>query len=233
MSTSHLDRKALKKPDAFLEKINGLFHFINENGAAFLGILAVLFAIGLGITFYISHVDKAAHEADSALYDARHTLDKAVAKLKDKPAEWMVAAAPGLEGVEKVSKNFAGSRASFEGFLLIGDAYYQHGNAAKAADYYKLAADNAKPRSAKPVAQYALAYAYENAKNYEGAIDALRQVISSGDKTLKGDSMMALARNYALKGDKPRALEQYEQVGKEFPNTPMSKDAEIQIAHLR
>lgn len=233
MSTSHLDRKALKKPDAFLEKINGLFHFINENGGTFLGILAVMFAIGLGITFYMSHVDKQAHEADSALFDARQALDKAVAKVKDKPTEWMAAAAPGLEGLEKVSKSFTGSRASFEGFLLIGDAYYQHGNSAKAADYYKLAAENPKPRSSKAVAQYALAFALENTKNYDGAIDALRQVVSSGDKTLKGDSMMALARNYALKGDKPRALEQYEQVGKEFPNTPMAKDSEIQIAHLK
>ncbi|MBI3555718.1 MAG: tetratricopeptide repeat protein, partial [Deltaproteobacteria bacterium] len=196
MSTSHLDRKALKRPDAFLERINNLFTYINENSGSFLAILGVLFAIGLGVTFYISHSDKAAHEADSALYDARQVLDKGVAKVKDKPAEWMTAAQPGLDAVEKVAKNFAGSRASFEAFLLIGDAYFQHGNAAKAVDYYKLASDNAKPRAARPMAQYSLAYAYENMKNHDGAVDSLRHVISSGDKTLKADSMMALARNY-------------------------------------
>ncbi len=233
MSTSHLDRKALKRPDAFLERINSLFHFINENGKTFLAIIAAMFVVGLGIAFYMNHADKAAHEADSALYEARQMLDKAIVKVKDKPTEWMGAAQPGLDEIEKVSKHFAGSRASFEGFLLIGDAYFQHGNAAKAVEYYKAAVDNAKPRAAKPMAQYALAYAYENAKNHDAAIDALRQVISSGDKTLKGDTMMALARNYAMKGDKPRALEQYQAVGKEFPNTPLAKDAEIQTVHLR
>ncbi|MBI3542374.1 MAG: tetratricopeptide repeat protein [Deltaproteobacteria bacterium] len=240
MST-HLDRKTLKRPDAFLERINSAFAYLADNSRLFLAGLALLFAVGLGAAFMNSYSDKKAEEADSALFDARKTVDDAVAKLKDLPkgaeakpaAEVLAAAKPGLDQVEKVAATFSGSRAAFEARLLLGDMSFRYGQYQQAAEQYKQAVDSARPRAAKPIAQYSLAFAYENLKNHDGAIEALRQVVASGNSMLKSDAEMALARNYALKGDKPRALEQYQQVVKDFPNTPTSKQAEAEISHLK
>ena len=44
---------------------------------------------------------------------------------------------------------------------------------------------------------------------------------------------MALARNYAAKGDKTNAIEQYDQIAKDYPNSALSKTAEVQKNALK
>ena len=61
-----------------------------------------------------------------------------------------------------------------------------------------------------------MAYAYENAKNYDAAIQSLHEVLASGATPYKSDAMLALGRNLALKGDKPKAIEAYAQVSRDF-----------------
>lgn len=231
--TTHLDRKELKRPDAFVVKTTTAFEFIQSNAMAFLVGLALLFLAVVGWAFYDNMSTHKAEAADTALFDARKELVAALQKTESKPTEWEQTARPGLEKLEKITKEFSGTRAAFEADLVIGDAYYDHGNSSKAIEYYKLAVDAAKPRSSKPVALHALAYAYENAKQYDQAIEALRQILASGDRPLKSDSLLAMARDFELKGDKPKALEQYNEVLKEFPNTQAAALSTIQIARIK
>lgn len=253
MSNTHLDRKALKRPDAFLERTNGAFAYIAENSRVFLAGLALLFLLAMATVGLNSLSEKKNEAADSALFTARRALQEGIEKTKPAPAtpvadakdkakaaapttpplKWEEATAPGLSQIEKITKDHGGTRAAFEGLMLLGDSWFDHGNWSKASEYYKQALDNVKPRAAKPVAQHALAYAYENDKQYDKAIELLRQIVAGGDKTLKEDSMMALARNYELKGDKTKALEEYSAVVKESPNSPSAKTAEAHLTHLK
>src|SRR5437016_4148491 len=144
MSTSHLDRKELKRPDAFLERINALFRYIGENSKAFLALLVLLVLLASGTALLSSLSDKKSDEANSALYLAHQTLSEGLAKTTSavkpeatdeetgKPVEaakkpeapkmdWEPATRPGLEQIEKVTKDFSGTEAAFEGLSLLGD----------------------------------------------------------------------------------------------------------------
>lgn len=233
MSTSHLDRKELKRPDAFMERANEAFRFINENSKAFLGMIALLFALGLGVAFYSNIREQKSEEANSAFFTARKSLAASLEKLPKAAPDWATTAKGDLEKVEKVARDYKGTRASFEAYLLLGDTYLERGDTAKAIEHFKAAADTGRPKAVKAQAHHALAYAYENGKQYDAAIDSLRQVVAAGDKSLKGDALMALGRNYELKGDKPKAMEQYDLVMKEYAGTPLAKAAESQKAQLR
>lgn len=231
--TTHLDRKELKRPDAFLEKANSVIHFINENSKVFLAGLGLLFLVAVGVAAFNGMRERKAEAAENALFSAKAQLADLAEKNKTIAAGWESTLKPAIERVESVAKEYSGTMAAFEGYSLIADQYYAHGDSGKAAEYYKKAADAAPSRGVKAMANHSLAYAYENSKQYDQAIEALRQVVSSGDKTLKSDALLAMARNYELKGDKPKAIEQYNQVLKDFPNTPAAKSAEAQISHLK
>lgn len=255
--TSHLDRKQIKRPDAFLEQANSLMRSIGDHSKTISAALALVFLLALGAALLNSFSERKTEAADSALFSAKNTLTQGLSKSKPKaPAtpgmpglpgqtppvppttaqtpsvSWDEAVKPGLAALAKVTQDYPGTRAAFEAYLTIGDTYFEHGQFAQAIVPYQAAVEGAKPRSARPLALHALAYAFENEKKYNEAIEALRRILSSGDTSLKSDTTLALGRNFELLGDKPKALEQYKQVVKEFPNTAAAKAAEAGISHL-
>jgi predicted negative regulator of RcsB-dependent stress response len=229
MSTSHLDRKELKRPDAFLEKAGGVMEFVQANARAFLVAVALLFVIGLGVAFYTTAQNRRNQQASAELYVAKKALTPVLKTTED----WEKTASKELQAVSDVAKKYSGTQAGYEAYLLIGDTYFDHGNSSRAAEEYKQAVGAAPNRTMKLLAQHSYAYALENAKNYDGAIDALRQIVNSGDKALRGDALMALARNYELKGDKTKAIEQYDLISKDFPNSELGKNAEVAKSRLK
>lgn len=243
MTNSHLDQKDLKRPDAFQETASSVVEFVNENAKPILAGLALLFAVGLGYAFYSNHAVHRAEQAESALYEVKHQLAEQLAKLTPAPTkenpnpslpnDWQSKAKDSIERVEKAAKDHSGTRAAFDAYMLLGDIHFVRKDAAHAIEYYQHALNNAVPRSAKPSAQYALAYAYEDLKQYDKASDLMRQVIGSGDSVLRPDALLALGRELTLKGDKTKALDTYNQVIKEFPNSQASHSAEAQITLLK
>lgn len=246
MSTSHLDRKELKRPDVFQEVASPVFNFLGKHTKALIaaGVLAlVIFAALLG---YSSLKSKKEAEANSALFIARKAFvvalektnpaktgpDKTAADTVKSDTQWDQTVSAELEHLNKFTKDFKGTHAAFEALLIMGDAYFDHNQYAKAGEYYDQALKAAPSRSMKALAEHSAAYAYENAKQYDKAIESLKHVLTSGDKPLKGDTLMALARNFASKGDKTKAAEYYDQVTKDFANSPLAKSAESQKTQL-
>lgn len=227
MSTSHLDRKELKRPDAFQERASSTLEFFSKNARALIVAALGLLAVAAGVALYSNSKSNQNAAANSAFFLVRKPLVTALEKAP-KDATWEQSVKEDLGKVEAFAKDHKGTQASFEALLLVGDAYFDHGNYAKASEYYKQALDGGLSRSMKALAQHSLAYAHENAKQNDQAIESLKQVIASGEKSLKGDSLMALARNFAAKGDKAKATEYYEQVTKDFPNSALAKTAEAQ-----
>lgn len=226
MST-HLDRKELKRPDAFQDKAGALFEFARENVKALVAGAALLAAVVAAFLLYSHFRDAKNEEANSAFFITQRDFAAAAAKAP-KTGDWESALKPELARAEELTKKFKGTQAAYEAQLMMGDAYYDHANYAKAAEYYKQATEASVSQSMKALARHSLAYAYEGAKQYDAAIEQLKQVVGSGEKSLRGDALMALGRNYAAKGDKAKALEQYEQVKKDFPNSQVAKSAEVQ-----
>jgi predicted negative regulator of RcsB-dependent stress response len=233
MATSHLDRKELKRPDAFLEKAGSIIDFVNENSKGFVAGLVLVFVAGLGFAFYTNHHEKEELAANSALYNAKKTLLTALEKAPKAGADWDKDLRSQIAGAEKVAAEFAGTKAAFEANLILGDAYFDHGEPAKAIDYYKAATNVGRPKTLKALALLSLSYAYENAKRPDDAVAALQSAIATGDKAVRAEALLALGRNLEIKGDKPRALEQYELVAREFPGSALARTAEIQRAQLR
>jgi TolA-binding protein len=227
MST-HLDRKELKRPDAFLSKAEMIVHFANTNSRTILAALGILFSLGLAIAVYTNAQSKKSVEAAGHLFLAKKDLAAALAGVPKDAADWETKAAKALDELNKVGKDFNGTLSGTEAQLLAGDTYYDHGNFAKAADYYRDAVKSADSKSSKAFAEYSLGYALEQTKQYDAAASEFQRIVSSGDKALRPDAMVSLARNLELKGDKAKAKEQYDLVIKEFPGTPVARTAEAQ-----
>ena len=227
MSTSHLDRKELKRPDAFQERANSALDFLAKNARILMIAALLILALVAGAALYSNTKSKEDAKANSAFFLVRKPFVTALEKAP-KDATWEQAVQSDITKVESFAKDHKGTQASFEALLLIGDAYFDHGNYSKASDYYKQALDGNRSRSMKALAQHSLAYAHENNKQHDQAIEYLKQVIASGEKSLKGDTLLALGRNFAAKGDKAKASEHYDQVAKEFPNSALAKTAEAQ-----
>src|SRR5579871_5827140 len=85
MST-HLDRKALKRPDAFLERAGDLMTFVHDNVMMIGVAIALLFCASVAYILYNNHQEHVAETSDSALYDANKLLADALAKAKPAPA---------------------------------------------------------------------------------------------------------------------------------------------------
>lgn len=233
MSESHLDRKELKRPDAFQEKAGAVAEFLSKNTKALALAGVALLVVVAGMAFYSSSKKQKNEQANNAFYNTKKEFVIAASKAPKTDANWEQTLKGDISKLEEFAKNNQGTQAAFEAYLLLGDTYYERDSFEKASEYFKQATANAPSRSMKALAQHSLAYSFEGSKKHDEAIEQLRQVLASGEKPLRGDALMALARNFQLKGDKPKAVEQYDQVIKDFPNSALAKAAEAQKSALR
>lgn len=218
-----ITEKELKQPDAFQAQAASLVDFIFEYrsqvfvaiGATVLGI-----AIWVGISQYTSYRSR---KAAQALHEAEQKFSQLPGEAAKDSAGWAARAEPALAALADVAEHFSGTLPGFEAALKSGDAYFQHGIYDKAATSYQLAMEHSPSRLMKTFAAYSLAYAQENMKNYSLAIETLGKALQWGEKSLKPEVLLSLARNYELSGNKAKATEYYTMVSTEFPNSSYSQ----------
>lgn len=222
MADITIDRKELKRPDAFVSRASIIFHWIHENFRVLVGMIVIIAIIVAGYLLYSKQQTTKAEKASSALYLAQKNVLSAQEKLSQSETEKM----------QKVLDEYSGSHAAYEAAMWLGDFYFDRGNSKVALDYYQKALKSAKARALKAGVFQSEAYAYENLKQYDKALEALQQVLLLDIKPLKADILLSMARVYELKTDKVKALEKYNQVLVEFPNTSAAKSAEIHKVRL-
>lgn len=93
-STSHLDRKSLKRPDSFSLAVTSFFGNVFQNTRGLLILLALLFLSVVGFFFWANQNEGRSHQATEALYGAEKVLDEEMGKLSS-PLETAVKAAQG------------------------------------------------------------------------------------------------------------------------------------------
>ena len=208
--------------------------------------LTILVAIiGAGYAGYSSYRSSQTEKAATALHEAEEKLAQSgaaptapnptgsPASTTKNDAAWQDKAGPALQALEGVATTYKGTMASVEALLKVGDTYYGHGVYDKAAQAYQRAAEQSPNRFLKVLALYSWGYALENNKDHAGAIQAFQNALRQGEKTLKAEILVSLGRNFEATGDKAKALEQYNLVTTEFPNTPFAQVSEKQKARLK
>lgn len=224
----HLDRKELKRPDVFLSKAEGIIHWINTNSRTIMAGLGALFAIGLFAGLYTNYMTKKSERGASELYSARKALTQSLTGVNKTASDWEQKAAKSLEALGKIAKDYNGTEPALEALFLLGDSYLDHQNSGKAVEYFERAIKSASGKAMKTLARYSFAYALEQNKQYDKALEQFGEVASARDKILSGEGLLGAGRIYVLKGDKAKAQEQYSLAIKQYAGSAVAQTAEAQ-----
>jgi TolA-binding protein len=133
------------------------------------------------------------------------------------------------EAVKKykdVIAQFDGTRAAHEARLALGTLYYNHGAPAEAVPLFQAAAGSATGSFEKSVALESWGYALENDGKYAEAITAFEKAANYAEGSVKGDSLLAIARCHEAMHDVAKARSTYDQILSQLPNTDAAKAAE-------
>lgn len=248
-TSTHLDRKALKRPDSFMTTVSGFFGELTQNTKGLMALGVALLVAGAGFSWWSSHQAKRVKQATDALYLADQALEKEISKRDAVTSTGSQKAAgaeksdakltasyekldvdtqfpQGVAQLKSVSDQFPGTRPAFEALLELGTLYYNHGQTEKALPIFQKAASGAPEKLDRAFAWSAIAFTQENLGKFSEALAAYQQAISVGEATLKGDLLLGIARCYEGIHDSAKARSVYEQVAKEFPGGDYAKTAE-------
>lgn len=139
----------------------------------------------------------------------------------------------GVSKLKAVAADFTGTRPGFEATLLLGQLYLNHGDSAKAAEWFTKATEGAATPLDRALSWESLGYSQENQGKYKEALDAFEKALNIGEATIKGDLMMAKARSFESLKDTKQAQATYDQIEKDLPNTEYAKLAELYKARLQ
>jgi len=137
-----------------------------------------------------------------------------------------------VQKLSQLDQQFNGTRAAQEARMLLGDLYYRHGHPAKATEWYQKAVQAASSGMDKALAYSAMGYALENSGKAAEAITAFEKAASTGEGSVKGDALLAIARCYETLKDSAKARSTYDQVLSQLPSTEYAKSAEALKSQL-
>ena len=192
--------------------------------------LLVMISIGVSIAFYVNHLDAKAQLGKNAFFQAEKTFEKEFKTQESLTFKKMDVDRKLTESIEKIKRidsEFSKTRAAFEARLKLGSLYFDHGEFDKAIAWYKKALDSAPNTFEKSIVLSSLGYAYENSGKPAEALQAFQKALPLGERSLKGDLLLGVARNQEALHDLVKARSTYDQILTELPNTEYAKSAEI------
>ena len=149
-------------------------------------------------------------------------------------------AAPGardkaIRALELVLADYPRLSASAQVAYQLGNLKYSAGQYPAARAAYELALAKGASGALRTLAAVGIGYTWEAEKNYAGAAQAYATAAKGlGPKDfLYEEVLMALARDEELAGKPTAAMEIYQRVLREFPNTRHAEDLRNRVASLR
>jgi tetratricopeptide (TPR) repeat protein len=257
-SASNLDKKELKRPDAFQASGAGVVKKARSQQSLWIGFAVAGLAVVGAWSAWSSYRDSQAKKAGELLYSARLAeekeiqaqLPKAATPEKGKKTEAETASTSAalesekldlasrfpetLKAYQAVISQYPSTQASVEARLSLGRRYLNHGQAAQAVPLFEEAAKKASGAD-RASAWNAAGYAYEASAQSPQAIQAFEKAANEAPKgidTIRGDSLVSEARVLEASNDSARAKQVYERILKELPNSEFSKAAEIAKSRL-
>src|SRR5262249_21213986 len=102
----------------------------------------------------------------------------------------------GASKLKHVASEYVGTRAGYEAAVQLGNLYFDHGDAAKAVEWYGKAVDTAPGQFEKALALSSLGYSQENAGKAADAAQTYERALNMGEGSIKGDVLLGMARSY-------------------------------------
>ncbi len=257
-SASSLDKKELKRPDAFQASGAGVVKKARSQQSLWLGFAVAGLALVGAWSAWSSYQESQSKKAGELLYSARLAEEKEIQAQLPKPAtpekgknsEAEVANTSAalesekldlasrfpetLKAYQAVISQYPSTQASIEARLTLGRRYLNHGQAAQAVSLFEEAAKKASGAD-RATAWNAAGYAYETSGQGTQAAQAFEKSAAEAPKgfdAVRGDSLLSQARVLEASNDSARAKQVYERILKELPNSEFSKTAELAKSRL-
>lgn len=223
--------KKMKPQEEIIARPSGLTAFLKENLKGILivgGIIAILF-IGVPVfRFYVGYIDRKAAALEFMAYSYYHGSPS----LKDMSVEDRLKKA--LEIYQEILDKYPRSKAAPLAKYYIGNCYLELKEIDKALDTYWGFVDNYSKRGAKllPLVYQRMGYAYILKGNKDKAIEAFNKILSLPEASNNDQALYELGNIYERSGDKAKALEYFDRIAKEFPESPLASEVQPKIKEL-
>jgi len=136
-----------------------------------------------------------------------------------------------VAGLKSIVTNYGGTHSGQFARFLLADCYYQLGNYQEALKNFEDFSPDAMLLSVSRLA--GIAQCYEAEGKYGEAAEYFDKAVAENPNGVSAaEYLSAAARNYALAGQKERALDLYKRLKKNFPTTTYGRDADRFIAQL-
>ncbi len=134
-------------------------------------------------------------------------------------------------GLKSIADNYGSTPSGELATFYLGSAYYMMNDYENALKYYQEFDTSDKLLKASGLSGIAACYELKG-KYAEAAKYFERAARISAGGLLTSENLRNAARNYALAGEKERAVEIYEEIRRDFPGTPAAREAEQSLAEL-
>jgi tetratricopeptide (TPR) repeat protein len=260
-SSSHLDRKLLKRPDRFMSVFTNAFDQLGKHFGLFVVTIGACFVLGLAGAYYLSYRESQAQVTNNLLYLAKKSIEVELSALPGQKEASQDGSKEGAQGAFKdVSKEsisfkkldidaqipksvqklkeleqaYPSSRAAYESRLILGALYYDHGDYAKALPWYEKAVQSAPKGLEKALSLISLGHTQANLDKQKEAIQSYQKGVELGEgDSIKGEALLGMARSYEALQDTARARSVYDQIISELSNTEYQQAAEIFKSQLK
>jgi TolA-binding protein len=138
-----------------------------------------------------------------------------------------------VKKLEAVASKYGNTRAGYEARMALGGLYADHGEGAQAVEWLSKAVEAAPGGTERTLANYDLGYAQEIAGKPADAAKSFQAALSAGDAGIKGEILLALARNQQLAQQTAQAKATYDKIISDLPNSEYARTAEVLRAKLQ
>ena len=222
-------KQLLKEPDQFISFSARAILFAADNRrliSLVLGGLLVVVLAGGAFLYFSNLSERRAH----AMFEQGlvHYLSQVSG---DKSARFQQTA---REKFDQVVKKYPSTAAAQLSLLLYADMSYHEGSYDKAIELYQRALGAFSEASGiRKLIWSGLGYAYEGKKDYKAAAQWFQKITDSEGEFIKGEAYFNLGRMHEVMNDRQSALEAYDKVVKDYPESVNFRIAQEKVLRLK
>jgi len=221
-----ITRKEIKE-DKLVTTYFKATNYLYENKKLILGIIGGIIAVLLIALIIYSNRKESEEMATTTLANIMLAYDEGAYQIA-------IDGVPNrnLMGLKQIVEEYGGTHAGELAKFYLANAYYSLKDYDNALKYFEEYSGGDKLIKASALA--GIAAVYEAKGQYKDAAEYYEKAASKmKDDLTTPEYLCGAARNYALAGDKAKALELYEKVKKEYPTSNPSRDIDRYIAGLK
>ena len=222
-------KQLLKEPDEFLTLSGKAIRFATENQRLIFGVLIGVVVVAIAIAGFRYFSEASERKAYALFEEGRLHYLTAISGDNTAPVREKAA-----EQFERVITKYPSTDAAPFSLLVYADMSYHSGDYQKAIELYQraLGAFSAEGFIRKLIWN-GLGYAYEANKGYKAAAEYFQRITETQDESMKGDACYNLGRMMEAVNRQKEALEAYNKVVKDYPDSVGFQIANEKVLRLK